>query len=193
MCTIRICTNGLDSRPSIVSDNTLQDKWDLEKLKAFYGQNQLQTDKISPINKLLLEHVEKLKPKTIFEFGCNQGKNLKWLEEHGFDKVYGIDIANIYHPKTVWGDEKTLETFGSKSVELTFTCSVLNHIPFDTVKEIIIQLKRMSHHVILGEIMHELDNPRWFKHDYTSLGFDLIGTALQAPNDKIYGLYTFFS
>jgi len=170
----------------------LQDKWNLEKLKSFYGQNQLQTDVITPINKLLLEHIDDicLPNERIFEFGCNQGKNLKWLEERGFDKVYGIDINNIEHPKTSWGDENTLSTFENNCCDVAFTCSVLNHIPLDTVKEILYSLLRISHIVILGEIIHEMDSPRWFLHDYESMGFTLLGTALQRPNDKTYGLYT---
>ena len=168
----------------------MEDKWKLDKLKAFYGQTQLQTDSITPINQILLEYIDSLKPKTIFEFGCNQGKNLKWLEEHGYQDVYGIDIANISHPKTSVGDEVTLASLGNKSCELAFTCSVLNHIPLDTTKKIIDNLMRIAHTVILGEITHELDNPRWFKHNYEELGFTLIDVALQKPNDKIYGLYT---
>jgi len=178
-------------RPSIVlSDNTLEDKWDLHKLKAFYRTSQLQTDEITPINWILLNYIHSLKPKSIFEFGCNQGKNLKWLEQRGYDKVYGIDIANIYHPKTVWGDEETLHSFTDNSVDIAFTCSVLNHLPLDTVKDIINNLKRMSKVVVLGEIIHEMDNPRWFLHDYESMGFKKVNEIMQRPNDKTYGLYT---
>ncbi len=168
----------------------MEDKWDLEKLKAFYGSNQLQTKVITPINNLLLQYIRTLKPNTVFEFGCNQGKNLHYLEQIGITHVYGIDINNLEHPKSTWGDESTLKTYDDNCCDVAFTCSVLNHLPLLVVDDILHELKRMANTVVLGEITHKMDNPRWFQHDYESMGFTKIGGCLQRPNDKTYGLYT---
>lgn len=161
----------------------------LNQIKEFYRTHQLQNDKIMPINWIVLNYINSLTPESIFEFGCNQGKNLYWLEERGYDKVYGIDIGNISHPKTDWGDEKTLATIPDKSFDISFTNSVLNHIPLEEVVKIIYHLKRISNVVVLGESMMDIDNERWFNHDYEFIGFKRIN-QIEYAEDRRYGLYT---
>lgn len=131
-----------------------------------------------------------LKPKSVFEFGCNNGKNLAVIQLT-FPKVvtYGIDIAadNLKNPLTTVGDEITLANMDTKSFDVSFTCSVLNHIPEANWKEIFYGLKRVSKMgVVVCECSHE-SKDRWFIHNYAEVG--LVKTGSVKSLERTYDIW----
>jgi hypothetical protein len=97
----------------------------------------------------------------ILEFGANWGGNLEYfLTRHPDLRVVGVDVntsvlkmAETYPQyEGIVGDETTLRRLESKSFDLAFTCSVLDHIPSAAVVEDAIRdLVRLAPHVILLE------------------------------------------
>lgn len=85
----------------------------------------------------LANRIMGLKPDSVMEFGCNVGRNLRLLRELGYDRtLFGyeqsgraVEIANERLPDLDirLGDETTLKTLPSESVDLVFTLSVLDH------------------------------------------------------------------
>ena len=163
--------------------------------KTYFRDKFLADDYIRPLNHdLVWEIITKFHPRSVFEFGCGQGKNLALLlEEFGnlivTDKAVGIDVSEYAikkgrqsHPslnsdsnhRISVGDEDTLVYMKSKSFDVSFTCSVLDHIEKEeTIAEIINHLKRISKQ---GVILYEtvVDNKQdiyYYPHDYDSYGF----------------------
>ncbi len=164
----------------------MMEKLNLNELKEFYKTTQLQDDTIYVINGYVLNLILDLKPTSVFEFGCNQGKNLAYLENGGIEDVSGIDLAWIKHPRTCIGDEESLNKIASNSFDIMFTNSVLGHIPPEDVLNIIGNLKRIAKkHVILGEIGDDIDNDRWFYHDFDKYGFSKI-TEIESGMRKYF-------
>jgi len=79
----------------------------------------------------------KYSPRSIFEFGCNAGKNLLATRDRlpdvflsGVDiNSQAINIARSRGLRAVVGDETVLELFPDRSFDICFTVSVLDHIP----------------------------------------------------------------
>ena len=152
----------------------------LQEIKKFYRDEIVFVGDIHPSHHQITKFISKLKPESILEFGACWGKNYTLLEQL-IPRVYyrGIDIsrkhinlAKCEGINVTLGDETTLPRIESKSYDLVFTHSVLNHLPLDTVTEIVKEFKRIAkHHVIIGEC-NEIEEDRWFKHDYLKLGFD---------------------
>ena len=108
-----------------------------------------------------LEVTERQQIHKILEFGASWGGNLRYFMDHlpGLQTV-GIDVnpvvaelATRYPNYTgIIGDEAVLKNFASEIFDLSFTVSVLDHIPVDrVVEDIIVQLVHISKHVILLE------------------------------------------
>jgi len=93
----------------------------------------------------LLEQIKKLKIKQdmpILEIGCNVGRNLNFLFNAGFHKLYGIDINShaisemkklypvLYsNSKIITGSvEEKIKKFIDNEIFLTFTAATLQHI-----------------------------------------------------------------
>ncbi len=76
-------------------------------------------------------------PESVFEFGCNAGRNLEQLRTLlPSARLAGVDInaASIRFGRSrgfdIWvGDERILAGFPDNSWDLTFTISVLDHVP----------------------------------------------------------------
>ncbi len=137
-------------------------------VKEWYRVNDLQDEIIRPVNHRVVEECMKFNPKSVFEFGCNNGKNLTLFPKEV--KLCGIDVNPdvLKHPCTHVGDEKYLEYFIDNAFDVVFTCSVLNHIPF--IEDIVRDLKRISKHTVSIEYSKHEDE-RWFIHNYARLGF----------------------
>jgi len=165
-----------------------------EQIKNFYKTNQLQDERIGPINKAIVDYILCLNPAGVFEFGCNNGKNLRFIESNDNSiGTWGIDLneSNLKHPNTCQGDEVSLSRMGSGLYDITFTCSVLNHIPMPQAEEIIWHLQRVaSKHVVIAECTKVENHPRWFNHDYSMYGFKKIKEVEQKPT-KIYTIYRY--
>lgn len=76
-------------------------------------------------------------PRSVFEFGCNAGKNLLTVRERlpkcflaGIDiNAQAIELARKSMLRASVGDEKLLELFPNRSFDICFTVSVLDHLP----------------------------------------------------------------
>lgn len=149
-------------------------------VKKFYSVYNLQDEKIHDINKrVITEIIWRFNPKSVFEFGCNNGKNLSLLPKSVTH--LGIDVNWLViekHKKTgldlLHGDESFLRNMGDDSFDVSFTCSVLNHIEY--IDDIVRDLKRISRKGVVCMESDSTRNWRWFPHDYKKLGFTHMGT-----------------
>ena len=99
-----------------------------------------------------------LNPKSVFEFGCNSGKNLLEIDRLGKGEIscYGVDInesaialAQASGLRAAVGSEDILHLFPERSFDIAFTVSVLDHLP-DPLSALI-QLERISTSLMLLE------------------------------------------
>ncbi len=98
---------------------------------------------------------------SILEFGCNNGVNLEYFMKRNKKlSTVGIDINPIAKElekkfrqyKGYVSDENILEKFDVNQFSLSFTSSVLDHIPDEkNVKNILMNLSHISKFVILNE------------------------------------------
>lgn len=88
--------------------------------------------------KMLREIIDKYKPSSVLEFGCNVGTNLREIRKYGSGiRCVGIDVNEkaIKFGKRKYGldlrvgGEERLSDFEDKEFDLVFTLSVLDHIP----------------------------------------------------------------
>jgi SAM-dependent methyltransferase len=104
--------------------------------------------------------VSLLNPTSVFEFGCNAGRNLKLIAEKVPDgvPVAGVDINEKsirygieHHGLDLHvGDETALRDYPDSRWDLVFTVSVLDHIP--DCRETCRELRRIaSRYVVLCE------------------------------------------
>jgi SAM-dependent methyltransferase len=140
---------------------------DVEGVKRFYLDSDVQArdfdDEVPFYVQFITNLLVSREPSSIFEFGCNAGRNLHLLAQRlPQARLHGIDLNReaIEFGRTRFGlpievgDETTLASLDDDSFEITFTISVLDHIPFirDTVKELI---RITGRYLILYEICHD--------------------------------------
>ena len=148
----------------------------MQTVKKFYRVTSLQDHWVRPLNIRARDECMKYNPDSVFEFGCNNGKNLKLMDT----RTFGIDIneeslveANEMGICATFGDEHTIQRMESNSFDVVLTCSVLNHI--QEIDEIVIELKRIARKAVISiECNHE-NTWRWFPHDYQKLGYTKTG------------------
>jgi len=127
-----------------------------------YWKNKYNTSNSEYAN-IIYDHSEtlNLSLNQICEFGSNKGGNLKYfLDNNENISATGIDINPIVkvleksynNYKGIIGDEKTLSRFDNDFFDLSFTLSVLDHIPSKKIVFQVLQdLIRTSKVVILLE------------------------------------------
>ena len=135
--------------------------------------------------------------KSVFEFGCNAGRHLKFLNDLGLE-VSGCDLSKrainaaqyLNNLPVVIGDEAHLKTLAKNSVDVCLTVSVLNHI--EDIDSIVKQLKRIaSKSVIVCESntkTNENTKSPWYIHKYEDYGFKKVRSYL-AKSQAIYTMY----
>lgn len=158
------------------------------KAKQYFKDTFIADDLVRPLNSFLVDYIyTQFKPTSLFEFGCGQGKNLQlYLGRYGntsrFKRAFGIDVSEQAiiqgrkaHPglDIVWGDELVLSTLMRKGYDVSFTCSVLDHVPEEErVRFIIEQLIAMSvKGVVLCETQADKPEQYYYSHSYENLGF----------------------
>jgi SAM-dependent methyltransferase len=140
---------------------------DMEGVKAFYAGTAEQVrdfDGVVPAYvESIVEVLASLQPRSVFEFGCNAGRNLAHLRKFlPAARLSGTDVnaAAIAHGRARYGleieqgDEHTLARLATDCLDVSFTVSVLDHIVFpqQTVRELV----RVSRDfVLIFEIVHE--------------------------------------
>ena len=134
-------------------------------------------------------------PDNILEFGCGTGKNLNLINSKGRS---GIDISSkaimsgwekYKDISLIIGDEKLLKSFKDNLFDISFTISVINHIPSPEAENIIQELLRISKKVYLAE-----SNDMWqnycFPHKYEDMGFTKLNYLWISPKTGAeYNIY----
>jgi SAM-dependent methyltransferase len=135
-----------------VSDSELEQS----RAKIYWGQRPFQYYITKqPWSDFIARRVIKFRPRTVFEFGCNAGKNIRAITEIDSGVfVAGIDVnrdaiefgrANGLRLQT--GDEHALKIIPDRSFDVTFTVSVIDHIA--NPEPVIAELARISRKVLL--------------------------------------------
>lgn len=129
--------------------------------------------------------------KSILEFGCNDGTNLKEIkEQYPKIEILGIEInygavlkAHREHRSYVlYGDESLLTRISSQSRDIVFTSSVLCHI--EKIGEIVQDLQRITKKRTVFLETNEVKGQFYFPHDYEALGYKKI-ISLRNPENPI--------
>jgi SAM-dependent methyltransferase len=107
--------------------------------------------------------IASLKPRRVLEFGCNGGRNLDLIRAVHADASYqGVDVnpmnvkrgRDLFGLDLVVGDENWLKSQKTDAVDVAFTVSVIDHIPFP--EESLRQLIRISsEYLVLFELAHD--------------------------------------
>ncbi len=173
------------------------EKFTLERIKEYYSQPK----RIIPdgdgylLHRILADYIVSLDPDHVFEFGCNRGLNLNNIAKRNTDidtrgcdiNATAVEIANGFHDVLV--ADETYFDLRPPIADVYFTCSVLNHLPNGlTIVEKM--QKATSKYVVLMEAIEIPDHPRWWKHDYESLGFTLHTTIKSEQGNCTYGLFS---
>jgi len=103
----------------------------------------------------MADRVTAFKPRSVFEFGCNSGKNMNGInsiDESIF--VSGIDInrkaveyGRNLGRRVAFGDERNLSVFPDRCFDVSFTVSVIDHLSFPEAA--FNDLLRISHKAVL--------------------------------------------
>lgn len=151
---------------------------ELAEIKNFYKTVVFDME-FYPSHHLIAEKVISFNPKSIFEFGAAQGKNWINIRDKLPDATYkGLDI-NATHTvqaarlgiDVLRGDETSLDKYNDNEFDLVFTSSVINHLPPETAKWTVEQLKRIAKNiVILCESITE-SRWRWYIHPFEKWDF----------------------
>lgn len=154
------------SWPFVEVDGRLNPE-DLQGVKQFYDGSEIQPrdfdNRVPYYIEIIFQAISSLQPKSVFEFGCNAGRNLNSLRKLlPSTQMFGTDVnrAAIEHGRKEYGipievaDEKGLEKMKSDSFDVVFTVSVLDHLALP--QETVYHLTRISREfVIIYEIVHE--------------------------------------
>lgn len=154
---------------------------ELEDAKRYWANNHSQSSRILAEGEgqdhryVLARHILSLEPTSVLEFGCSSGRNLGILRNMAGTalKLFGIDMnipaiaagnRTFTDINLTVGDEKELKNYADNSVDVVFTCSVLDHIPDPAWKSVYDDLVRISRKaVVLLEPMYKelkpLSNP----------------------------------
>lgn len=164
-----------------------------------YYKNYVADDVPTPLNVRLAEFIKSFKPNSVFEFGCGTGKNLVPLNESIGD-VSGIELSQKAVERcvakglnVVQGDEQSLLTM-NKTVDVAFTCSVLDHI--ENVGDIIAKLKSMARKAVVLCETTDIVAKFYYAHDYEGYGLSIAcdgyayhSKAEQGGDGATYSIY----
>ena len=136
-----------------------------DQAKEYWSTTEFQSrtfSRILPMNaRMLLNIAASLQPDSVFEFGCNAGRNLGLLRDRAVpapSRVQGCDInkESVAYGKEEYGldlhvgDETFLASLDSDAFDLVFTVSVLDHMP--NYPDALVELARIARkHLLLFE------------------------------------------
>jgi hypothetical protein len=119
-----------------------------------------------PHRSFLVERIQKFFPNNVLEIGCSCGPNLYHVARKlRYAKVRGIDInpiavqkgnkwfkkQGIFNVKLEVGRAQELVKFPDKSFDVVFTDAVLIYISPDEIRQVIREMLRIGHVIILVE------------------------------------------
>lgn len=110
----------------------------------------------------------------ILELGCNVGRNLKVLQKHGFNRLWGIEINENAVKDSICPQasfmissiEEIIKEIPDKHFDVIFTMAVLMHIPYESewIMEHIARITKK--HIIITEIEKESPLARFYTRNY---------------------------
>jgi SAM-dependent methyltransferase len=170
---------GITEPPGPEADQA-RDFWRLQPSNDYYRSFQPQT-------LLLINRVARLRANSVLELGANVGRNIHWIER----TLPGVTVEGIeVNPdhieegrrrfnlgERLWlGDDRSLEGLPEDYVDVTFTVSVLDHIP--DVRQCLLNMVRISRlRVILIELVlsehGRINDPSGVDFTYSHALFDL--------------------
>lgn len=128
-----------------------------------------------PHRQILIEIISKYNPSNILEIGCNCGPNLYLLgKKFPNAEIIGIDInplavqkgnewfvqESILNVKLLQGKADELVQFRDESFDVVFTDAVLIYIGPDIIKRVIMDMIRVTRHVLILIEWHGEDQRR---------------------------------
>jgi len=165
----------------------------MEAVKEYYRTYEASGEFVE-LHHVLTDTILGFHPSQVFEFGCGVGKNLLALlrQSDKVNEAVGIDISPKNIEKAVdngmkkghvlVGDESFLNGFSFQRFDVSFTCSVLDHIP--EIEKIVNNLKRISKKAVILAETNDIPGKYYFPHDYESLGFRKLNYKYASPQDK---------
>ena len=170
------------------------------QLRSFYvGQYPVQQE-YNQLNLKLWDDILSRKPESVFEFGCNCGKNLFHMRERDPKlMVAGCDISEraisaAMVDNLICGGIDVLKSIAigtglKEQYDISFSCSVFCHM--NEIKDAINAMKMMSKTVLLLETNDKRDW-NYIAHQYESFGFKPKWNIKSHPgNECIYTLFEF--
>ena len=163
---------------------------ELKHPKEFYINYQAD-NKLDDIDYKLIEEIIKFNPESVFEFGCGSGKNLMLVKKLLPNVItYGIDISilNVIQAYllgvdcVIRGDERYMQL---GKFDVSFTCSVLDHIPNENINQVIGNLKAISKKAVVIAETNELDGNFYYKHNFEKFGFKKVSEAFKSQDDGL--------
>jgi SAM-dependent methyltransferase len=168
----------------------------LKHPKDFYT-NYIADFKFDEIDGILISEILKHNPKSVYEFGCGSGKNLAAIKDAIECETWGQDISllNCINTKmkgvdcVIIGDERHIPL---RTFDVTFTCSVLDHIAPTEIEQVIGNLTACANKAVLifEARTNDPENFYW-NHDYEKYGFQKIATHKSAGDGFDYELLIF--
>ena len=109
-------------------------------------------------------HLDLIKPKSVCDVGCGNGKFLKdMVTKYGCTQAYGVDIATvelgmvITDPRiTYFSSDSTKIPLEDKSVDLVTSFDCLEHVAEDKVEKTLKEFARISRKGFMFSITHRL-------------------------------------
>lgn len=130
--------------------------WEHEPTNEYYRNFQPQT-------LLVIDRIARLGAKSVLELGANVGRNIYWIQRSMPDvSVEGLEVNPAHVLEGRWrfslgdrlqvGDDRFLQSLPDDYVDVTFTVSVLDHIP--DVRQCLLHMARVSRlRVLLVELV----------------------------------------
>jgi len=127
----------------------------------------------------LLKRIIGWDPKSVFEFGCGRGANLRILRQLGIIG-WGIDINEdeVAHAHTEFGlrevqvgDESKIDDYVKDAFEVSFTCGVLDHIPEEDFYNVLSSLEKVTSEYMYCLETNDRPNQFFYPHDYQAADF----------------------
>lgn len=157
----------------------------MDSVKEFY-KDYNNGHEIYSLNKHIINLINQEMPKSVFEFGCGTGKNLSLIQA---GERVGVDLSSnaimdgwrkYKDISLTISDEGILKSFKDNQFDISFTISVLDHIPSPEAEGIVSELKRISSKVYIVE-----SNDVWhsfcFPHDYEDMGLTKLDYSWISP------------
>jgi SAM-dependent methyltransferase len=120
----------------ITEASALRDN-EADEARRYWASRSLDSnDRAQSWSTAIAEHILAMNPRSVFEFGCSSGTNLRALGERGNAFLSGVDVnlGAVDHAQSsglnvALGDQRSLPLFPNNTFDVSFTISTLDHVP----------------------------------------------------------------